>query len=92
VILEVRILNELRAYFAEVRILKELGDIWHMRRRLLSCAEQGFPGLRQSVEAEKKGAEALSGGGRRLAADLKRYTRQIIAYEYQLAKYYTGNG
>jgi hypothetical protein len=27
VILEVRILNELRAYFAEVRILKELGDI-----------------------------------------------------------------
>jgi hypothetical protein len=30
-ILEVRILNELRAYFAEVRILKELGDIRHFR-------------------------------------------------------------
>jgi len=39
VILEVRILNELRAYFAEVRILKELGDIWHIRRAFLSCAE-----------------------------------------------------
>jgi len=39
VILEVRILNELRAYFAEVRILKELGDIWHIWRHFLSFAE-----------------------------------------------------
>jgi hypothetical protein len=38
-ILEVRILNELRAYFAEVRILKGLGDIWRIRRDLLSCAK-----------------------------------------------------
>ena len=38
-ILEVRILNELRAYFAEVRILKELGEFWHIWRDFLSCAE-----------------------------------------------------
>jgi len=38
-ILEVRILNELRAYFAEVRILKELADFWYTWRDFLSCAE-----------------------------------------------------
>ncbi len=65
--LEVRILNELRGCFVEVRILQGLG-----RRMVVSGGE--------------------TGGGEGMVGDRRRHTRESLACEYQLAKYYVGNG
>jgi hypothetical protein len=62
---EVRILKELRAFFSEVRIAKELANRkeWPLSRR--------------------RGD---------IFGDRIRHTRESIAREYQLVKYYAGNG
>jgi hypothetical protein len=64
-ILEVRILNELRGYFVDVRILQGLAN---------------------------SASRAVSGRQRGMVGDLMRRTRASLAREYQLAKYYLGNG
>ena len=63
--LEVRILNELRGCFVEVRILQGLAD---------------------------RTSRAVNGRRRGMVGDLMRSTRESLAREYQLAKYYVGNG
>ena len=62
--LEVRILNELRGCFLDLRILQELVN---------------------------RGSWTASGRRREIVGDLMRQTRESIACEYQLAKYYAGN-
>jgi hypothetical protein len=62
--LEVRILNELRGCFSDLRILQELVKCG-------SCAARRWR--------------------REMVGDLMRQTRESIAREYQLAKYYAGN-
>jgi hypothetical protein len=64
-ILEVRILNELRRCFVDVRILQGLVD----------CTSRA-------------GSERRRG----MVGDLMRRTQESLAREYQLAKYYVGNG
>ena len=63
--LEVRILNELRGCFLDLRILQELAN---------------------------RGSGATRGRRRKTVGDLMRQTRESIAREYQLAKYYAGYG
>jgi hypothetical protein len=63
--LEVRILNELRGCFLDLRILQGLVN---------------------------RGSCAARGRRREIVGDLRRQTRESIAREYQLAKYYAGNG
>jgi len=62
--LEVRILNELRGCFLDLRILQELVN---------------------------RGSCAARGRRREIVGDLRRQTRESIAREYQLVKYYAGN-
>jgi len=63
--LEVRILNELRVLFSEVRIVKEL------------------------VNREQQTVSRQRGD---IVGDLMRRTRESIAREYQLAKFYAVDG
>jgi hypothetical protein len=65
VFLEVRILNELRGCFVDVRILQGLVN---------------------------RASRAVSGRRRGIVGDLMRRTRESLAREYQLLKYYVGNG
>jgi hypothetical protein len=62
---EVRILKELRPFFSEVRIAKELAN-----RELWAVSRQRGD----------------------IVVDLMRHTRESIAREYQLAKFYAVNG
>ncbi len=62
---EVRILNELRVLFSEVRIVKEL------------------------VNREQQTVSRQRGD---IVGNLVRHTRETIAREYQLAKFYAVNG
>ena len=64
-ILEVRILNELRDCFVDVRILQGLVN---------------------------RASRAVIGRRREMVGDLMRRTQESLAREYQLAKYYVGNG
>jgi hypothetical protein len=64
VFLEVRILNELRGCFVDVRILQGLVN---------------------------RASRAVSSGRREMIGDLTRRTRESLAGEYPVAKYYVRN-